>query len=1027
MTEGSRPDESFPKREERILDLWREWDAFRESVQRREGRPRFAFYDGPPFATGLPHYGHLLAGTIKDVIPRFKTMQGYFCPRRFGWDCHGLPVENEIEKAFQLTGAHTIEQFGISRFNEECRKIVLRYTKEWEATIERMGRWVDFSHPYRTMDPEFMESVWWVFQQLWDKGLVYQGFKVMPFSTKLGTPVSNFEANLNYKEVDDPALTVAFPLVDDPNCSLLIWTTTPWTLPSNLAAIVHGELSYATVRTQDGKRWIVAEERIPAVFKDQSIEVIEKRKGQALVGLRYHPPFDFFAAHPHAFQVIAADFVTTGDGTGIVHAAPGFGEDDFYACGKAGIQVVCPVDQNGRFTQEVPPFAGLPVKECDKAIARELKQRGLLFHQATIHHRYPFCWRSDTPLIYKAVHTWFVAVEKVKETLLQTNQQIHWVPGHIQEGRFGRWLEGARDWAISRNRYWGTPMPIWRADDGETLVIGSREQLEKLVGHAVPDLHRHFLDELAVEVKGKRFHRVPEVFDCWFESGSMPWSQLHYPFEHKELFDQTFPADFIAEGLDQTRGWFYTLHVLAGALLQKPAFRNVIVNGIVLAADGQKMSKSLRNYPDPTELINRTGADAVRLYLLNSPATQAEDLCFSEAGVEQVLRQVLIPLWNATHFFQTYARINGWQASSEQPALSELDRWLLAATQELVHQVTSSLEQYDLPAAIQPCVAFIDQLTNWYIRRSRRRFWDNAHEPDNAAAYWTLHDVLKTVAQTMAPFIPFLSEEIWQELRSNEDVRSVHWSDYPVVQQQWVDAGLLQRMEALRRAVSLGHALRKEHKLKVRQPLSLASVAAADPAMRAYLHENAHLLAEELNVKRVEVIADEQDLVRHRVRPNFRVLGKRVGALMPKFQAKLADPHLDVNTLYTQPLVEGSDYVLQLDDVVLEREVQPGRVAATEAGVTVGLSTELTEALLLEGLARELINRINTLRKEQGLAITDRIHLVVDPHDRLQKALEIHEAMVAEDILALSIRFAANQGPLIDLNGEPLHALVEKV
>lgn len=1026
MSDGLRQEESFPQREERILRLWREWNAFERSVERRHGRPHFTFYDGPPFATGLPHYGHLLAGTIKDVIPRFKTMQGYYVPRRFGWDCHGLPVENEIEKSFDLTGAHTIEQFGIARFNEECRKIVLRYTKEWERTVERMGRWVDFSNPYRTMDPEFMESVWWVFGQLWDKGLVYQGFKVMPFSTKLGTPVSNFEANLNYKEVDDPALTVAFPLVDDPGCSLLIWTTTPWTLPSNLAAVVHPELTYVTAQTGEGKRFIVAEERLSAIFKDQPVEIVAQVKGRDLVGKSYQPPFDFFAAHSNAFKVIAADFVTTGDGTGIVHAAPGFGEEDFYACAQHGIDVVCPVDQNGRFTAEVPTFQGLPVKETDKAIARDLKQRGLLFHQATIRHRYPFCWRSDTPLIYKAVHTWFVAVEKIKERLIHANQQIHWMPGYIRDGRFGKWLEGARDWAISRNRYWGTPIPIWRAEDGETLVVSSRDQLEQLVGRDVPDLHRHFLDSLTLEVNGKQFHRVPEVFDCWFESGSMPYAQLHYPFENQELFQETFPADFIAEGLDQTRGWFYTLTVLAAALFDKPAFRNVIVNGIVLAADGQKMSKSLKNYPDPKEVIDKTGADAVRLYLLNSPATQAEDLCFSEPGVEGVLRQVLIPLWNATHFYRTYAQIHDWQGMEQRPELTELDRWLLSATQHLVHQVTENLERYDLPAAIQPCVSFIDQLTNWYIRRSRRRFWDNATQPDNQAAYWTLQSILKTLAQVMAPFVPFLTEAIWQELKSPHDPASVHWTDYPVVQDEWVNEGLLCRMEALRRAVSLGHALRKEHRLKVRQPLSLAIVAAADPALRAYLHEEAHLLAEELNVKQVEVIADESALVRHKVKPNFRILGKRVGALMPKFQAVLNDPTLHLELLYTQPLVEGSDYILQQDDVTLEREVQPGKVAATEAGVTVALATELTPELVQEGLARELINRINTLRKEQGFAITDRIHLVLSPHAGLQQALERHRDMVADDILAISIDFRPQVGFEIDLNGETVHAHLSK-
>jgi isoleucyl-tRNA synthetase len=528
-------------------------------------------------------------------------------------------------------------------------------------------------------------------------------------------------------------------------------------------------------------------------------------------------------------------------------------------------------------------------------------------------------------------------------------------------------------------------------------------------------------------VRGKKFTRVPEVFDCWFESGSMPYAQLHYPFENKELFAEIFPADFIAEGLDQTRGWFYTLVVLGAALFDRPAFKNVIVNGIVLAADGQKMSKRLKNYPDPTQLINRTGADAVRLYLLNSPATQAEDLCFTESGVEQVLRQMLIPFWNATHFFKTYAKIAGWNNQGQPKQLPELDRWILAGLQELIHDVTSSLEKYDIPAAIQPCVLFMDKLTNWYIRRSRRRFWDDVAEPLNQAAYWTLHTVLKTLARTLAPFVPFLTEAIWQELREDHDPASVHWTDYPQVDAEWVDEGLLRRMEAVRRAVSLGHALRKEERLKVRQPLRQATIACADPALRAYLHQEAHLLAEELNVKQVEVIADEQGLVRHRIKPNFRVLGKRVGALMPKFQAALNHPALDVNKVYLEPLVEGSDYILQPDDVLVEREVQPGQVAATDQGITVALATELNEALIQEGLARELINRINTLRKELGLAITDRIRLTLTPHQALEKALSLHQAMVADDILAVSIIFAPNQGIDIDLNGEIVAAHLEKI
>ena len=591
-------------------------------------------------------------------------MQGNYVRRRFGWDCHGLPVENEIEKAKELSGASAIETFGIGAFNEECRKIVLRYVEEWKQTVNRMGRWVSFENTYHTMDLSFMESVWWVFGQLYEKGLVYEGFKVMPFSTRLGTPLSNFEANLNYKEVDDPSLTVKMELVDEPGVFLLVWTTTPWTLPSNLAVMAKKEMEYVKVKDKSGQQFILSALRLPHYFKNtEDYEVIARFTGGSLEGKRYHPLLPYFSAKAQqkAFRVILEDSIAAEEGTGLVHAAPAFGEVDFFACAREGIELVNPVDHNGKFTEEVSDFAGLFVKDADKEIIRRLKGEGKVFHHGQIRHRYPFCWRSDTPLIYKAVSTWFVAVEKIKEKLLSCNAQIHWVPEHIKYGRFGKWLENARDWAISRNRYWGTPIPLWRSEEGEILVISSIRELEEKTGQKVTDLHRHYIDSLEIVHQEKVFRRVPEVFDCWFESGSMPYAQEHYPFENKEETLNRFPADFIAEGIDQTRGWFYTLTILAAALFDKPAFKNVIVNGIILAEDGQKMSKRLKNYPEPSVVIDRYGADAVRLYLLSSPAVHAEDLRFSEKGVELVLRQVLIPFWNAYVFFSTYAHIYHWQ------------------------------------------------------------------------------------------------------------------------------------------------------------------------------------------------------------------------------------------------------------------------------------------------------------------------------------------------------------------------------
>ncbi|MFQ5729541.1 MAG: isoleucine--tRNA ligase, partial [Waddliaceae bacterium] len=735
--------ETHDKREREILQFWSEEKIFDRSVQERKKSPHFAFYDGPPFATGLPHYGHFLAGTIKDVVLRYKTMKGFYVPRRFGWDCHGLPVEYEVEKARGLSGAKSIEDFGINKFNEACRDIVLRYSEEWKEQVERMGRWVDFNQTYRTMDPTFMESVWWVFKQLYDKGLVYRGHKVMPFSAKLGTPLSNFEAGENYKDVDDPSLTIRFPLLDDGNTELLAWTTTPWTLISNLAIMAGPDVDYVKVKDlSNGKHYILAKECLSTYYKsEEEYEILSQFKGKELEGKRYQPLFDYFAdrAESGAFRVIMEEAVDLEEGTGLVHSAPAFGEQDFFACQKEGIELVCPVDNNGQFTQEIPEYAGKFVKDADKEIIKRLKTMHRVVHHGTCRHRYPFCWRSDTPLIYKAVSTWFVAVEKIKESMSAINNQTHWTPEHLKHGRFGKWLEGARDWSISRNRYWGTPIPLWMAEDGEIAVIGSIKELEEATGTEVKDLHRHFIDDLPFTRNGKQFRRIPEVFDCWFESGSMPYAQNHYPFENRELFEEIFPADFIAEGLDQTRGWFYTLTVLSTALFNKPAFKNVVVNGIVLAADGTKMSKRLQNYPDPMEVVRKYGADAIRLYMMHSGAVLADDLRFQEHGVEPVLRQILIPLWNAYSFFITYARIYNWKPSEKYPKpKAGIDRWMLSMLNKLIQQVENGMDNYNLSLAVEPFVGFIDQLTNWYIRRNRRRFWADEATQDRDEAFATL-------------------------------------------------------------------------------------------------------------------------------------------------------------------------------------------------------------------------------------------------------------------------------------------------
>ncbi len=1018
--------ESFPEREERIQALWEKEKVFKKSVDERKDAPLFSMYDGPPFATGLPHYGHLLAGTIKDVVPRYKTMKGYRVPRRFGWDTHGLPVEMEIEKALELSGAADIEQFGIAKFNEECRSIVMRYSEEWKKTVNRMGRWVDFDKTYMTMNLTFMETVWWVFGELWKKGLVYEGFKVMPFSAQLGTPLSNFEANLNYQDVDDPSITVSFPLINDPETSLLIWTTTPWTLPSNLAVMVGEKLDYVKVR-KDGKFYILGKGRIETYFKN-GCEIIDTFKGKSLIGKHYLPIFDYFVeeASPHSFSIIGEDSIGEDMGTGIVHSAPAFGEVDFFACKNAGIDLVCPVDQNGKFTAELPDFEGKYVKDADKELIKKIKEKGRLFHQGTIRHSYPFCWRSDTPLIYKAVSTWFVAVEKIKDKIVSNNEHIHWVPNHLKHGRFGKWLENARDWAISRNRYWGTPIPLWKSPDGDIIIISSVEELEKRTGKTVKDLHRHHIDTLTFEENEKVYTRVSEVFDCWFESGSMPYAQNHYPFENgKETLD-AFPADFIAEGLDQTRAWFYTLNILSTALFNKPAFKNVIVNGIILSENGAKMSKRLRNYPDPGLVINKYGADAVRLYMLHSPVVQGDDLRFAERGVELVLRQFLIPLWNSYVFLATYANIYKWKPAGSKPKCS-IDRWILSKLQKLVLDVEKGMDGYSLSQAVNPFVDFIEELTNWYIRRNRGRFWADEETEDRTEAFQTLYTVVFQLSKIAAPFVPFISDAIYQDLRTKKDPISVHLCDFPSYDATWRDEVLEEEMASVQTAVSMGHALRKEHKLKVRQPLLKVHLISSNPQVIKLLKGQENLILDELNVKAVEYHSDEKGFVEILIKPNFKTLGRRAGPLMKKVQAAILD--LDPSAL------DGGNYELDLDgekfsitseDVLVDRKVKEGSVAATEGAMTIALDTTLDDALRLEGLAREIVNKVNTQRRNMRLEVTDRVKMVIDTTPHVRKCFEEYRNTIIHEVLASEVKFEATEGEEWDLNGERAVISLEK-
>jgi isoleucyl-tRNA synthetase len=1005
---------SFSDRELKVLEFWKNEGVFKQSIENRKQAELFSFYDGPPFATGLPHYGHLLASTIKDVVARFKTMEGFCVPRRFGWDCHGLPVESEIEKEYNLKGEVAVREFGIARYNEECRKIVLRYTSQWKETIERMGRWVEFDKTYRTMDVEYMESVWWVFSRLFDQGLVYEGYKVMPFSPHLGTPLSNFEANLNYKEVQDPSLTVKFKLTDVKDTYFLAWTTTPWTLPSNLALGVGQDIDYVQIKLRDsGEIYYLAKERLKSHFKNESeFEVLDELKGSELVDTPYEPLFDYFYGHENAFRILAASFVTTTGGTGIVHLAPAFGEDDFYLCKEHNIDPVCPITQNCCFTKQIPEYEGKFVKDADKEIIKRLKGEGKILSHATIMHRYPFCWRSDAPLIYKAISTWFVSVEKIKDKIIKNNQKIHWVPEHIKDGRFGKWLEGARDWAISRNRFWGTPLPIFRSEDGDILVLSSKAELEEKTGQKIEDLHSHFIDDLVVTHNGRVYKRVKEVFDCWFESGSMPYAQNHYPFENKDETEKCFPADFIAEGLDQTRGWFYTLNVLSTAVMGEPAFKNVIVNGIVLAEDGQKMSKRLKNYPDPMEVINIYGSDAIRLYLLHSPVVRGEDVSFTKRGVEIVSRSFLIPFFNSYIFLATYARIYNYQPYYNEDKISDepIDRWILSRMQKLIDEVKEGMDHYHLEEAVEPFVAFIEEMTNWYIRRSRARFWSDDDTPDRRSAFDTLYRVLITLCKIAAPYIPFLSEGIYQQLKRGDDQSSVHLCDFPKSDESLRDLALEFEMQGIKQVVTAGHSLRKEHHIKVRQPLGHAHIVCSDHKTLSALEKQKDLIKDELNVKDLTFNFDEAKFVTLKPKPNFRTLGKRVGGLMRHVQQEIQG--LDQGQLKAlaqkEPIevsVQGEIISLTEEDVCIERQVRDGLVAAVSGSITIALDLHISKELEVEGIARELVNKINTLRKSEKFEVTDRIDVELCASEKVVSAFKEYDIYIRQETLIHTINF----------------------
>ncbi|MCP5180789.1 MAG: isoleucine--tRNA ligase [Pseudomonadales bacterium] len=1027
---------SFVDAEHEVLGFWERESIFARTLKNTEGGKPYIFYDGPPFATGLPHHGHIVASTIKDIVPRYWTMRGHHVLRRFGWDCHGLPIEHEIDKKLNMSAQQAVAELGVAGYNNQCRAIVQRYVSEWRTTITRLGRWVDFDNDYKTMDPWFMESVWWVVRQLWDKGLIYRGVKVMPVSTALATPLSNFEATSNYMDVQDPAITVLLKLEDE-DASLAIWTTTPWTLPSNLAVCVGPDIEYARVRDAErGVRFYIATARLTDY---PGLEVEATCAGRDLVGRRYEPLFPYFSeeAQRGAFVVVMDDYVTTESGTGLVHQAPAFGEDDYRIVQGAGIEAfVCPVTLEGKFTDDVPDFAGRYVKEADADIIRALKATGVLYRHDTINHSYPFCYRSDTPLIYRAIPSWYVRVTALRDRLLAANAGIHWVPDHLRDGRFGNWLQNAIDWAISRNRVWGTPIPIWVNDvTGSECCVGSLDELEELTGVRVEDMHREHVDPLTFTRPGEEgvYRRVPEVLDCWFESGSMPYAQLHYPFENASLFADGFPAEFIAEGLDQTRGWFYTLTVLSVALFDKPAFRNVIVNGMVLAEDGKKMSKRLRNYTPPDELMERYGADALRLYLITSGLVKAEEQRFSDNGVRDMVRRVLLPWYNAYAFLRTYVEIDGWTPdASGAGAGNILDRWILSRLQTLKAGVREEMEGYRLYAVVPQLLDFIEDLTNWYIRLNRARFWEAGLSADKQSAFATLYTVLVELSRIMAPFSPFLSDYLYRQLtglvKAPDAEASVHLCTYPEADSTAREPALERAVGLMQQVVLLGRQKREAERINLRTPLARLTVVGEAGAALADIPELAETIKRELNVQSVGFERDEGAYIELVAKPNFPVLGKRLGKRMKAFQQQITALDMAaIRGLRETGMVEIGGESFSREEIDVLQKPKPGANILSNSVVGIDLDCRLTETLIRGGQAREITRAVQQARKDSGLHVADRIRLRYHADASIQRVLEEHLATICKETLAVDATADAEvRGFTVDLDGGRFEFALER-
>ena len=1011
---------NFAKLEKEILKFWDEDKTFEKSVHNRDKAAEFVFYDGPPFANGTPHYGHIMVSYVKDVVARFQTMMGKKVERRLGWDCHGLPAEMSAEKQLGVSGRKQIEQYGVEKFNAFCRSDVLKYSSIWVDMFKRIGRWVDFEHDYKTMDLPYMESVIRNFKTLYDKGLVYEDFRVMPYSWAAETPISNFEVNLGYQEKTDTAITVMFTLEN--GNKILVWTTTPWTLPSNLMLAVGSDMDYAVMQEEDGQKYIIAEARLGAYKKQlEHATKVGSIKGSELVGLSYEPMFSYFKdlKQKGAFKVLAGDFVSTEDGTGVVHIAPGFGQDDFDVCRAYDehFPIVCPVDEAGKFTSEITDYATMQVFEANEPIMNWLKENRLLVKKEQYTHSYPFCWRTDTPLIYKAMSSWYVKVTDFRDEMVQNNQQINWVPEHIKDGRFGKWLEGARDWSISRNRFWGTPIPVWKSDNPEfdrIDVFGSIEEIKQKTGFDIKDLHKPYIDDVVYpnpdDPSGKTMmRRVSDVFDCWFESGSMPYAQIHYPFENKTWFENHFPADFIVEAMDQTRGWFYTLTVLSTALMGKPAFKNCICTGLLIAEGGQKLSKRLKNYPDPFEVLENIGSEALRWFLVSSPVLKGGNLAVDKEGkdIAKASRAALIPLWNAFYFFVLYANAESYQAKEISTSSEAIDNYILSKLKALRDHVEHGLSSYDVSEATSETAAFMEVLNNWYIRRTRDRFWAG-----DTQAFDTLYTVLVNLSKILAPLMPFVSEYIFKTLTKAE---SVHLTDFPKLENIKIDEQLVADMDFVQELCSAGKFNREEKNLRGRLPLQSLTLIGAD--LSAPYQE---IVKDELNVKEVKFDKNLNAYATKKLYLYTPLLGKTLGKDMGAVMAAYKQGTWQLNDDGTLNIA-GLNLTPDLFEVRLEMKEGVAGLAFAENKAVITLDTTLTPTLLREGMARDFVRLVQTLRKQKDFNISDRVALCWQTDSvELQTALKENAAYIAEQVLAVQTSDVCQDGTKDTIDGQDI-------